>query len=172
MKFGIISDTHITSSTNKAKVKTLIENLKGAFKDVEQIIHAGDICEKFFLDKLSEIAPTVCVKGNVDNIEDLEEFVKFSHSHYNIGVIHILPEDLENFTRDHALHILIFGHTHIPLIKGTKFNTLLVNPGSPTAPKPPPQKPGFLKPVARPSIVTLNIDENDVLSTFIITLKI
>ena len=63
-------------------------------------------------------------------------------------------------------------HTHIPLIKGTKFNTLLINPGSPTEPKSPPQKPGFLKPMARPSVITLNIDENDVMSTFIITLRI
>ncbi|MFW9821492.1 MAG: metallophosphoesterase family protein [Candidatus Thorarchaeota archaeon] len=172
MKFGIISDTHITSNTHEAQIKILIESLKDAFKDVEQIIHAGDICEKFFLDELNEIAPTICVKGNVDNIEDLEPFVKFSHSRYNIGVIHILPKDLENFMSDHELHILIYGHTHIPLIKGTKFNTLLVNPGSPTTPKPPPQKPGFLKPVARPSIITLNIDDNDVLSTFILTLKI
>jgi hypothetical protein len=47
-----------------------------------------------------------------------------------------------------------------------------VNPGSPTLPKSPPQKPGFNKPVARPSVITLKIDENDVISTFIITMKI
>jgi hypothetical protein len=38
-------------------------------------------------------------------------------------------------------------------------------------PKSPPQKQGFLKPVARPTVITLKIDENDVLSTFIITLN-
>jgi putative phosphoesterase len=172
MKLGIISDTHITSNTKKDRVKGLIEQLKGAFKGVDKIVHAGDISEEIFLNKLRKIAPTICVRGNVDKIENLEKFIKFSHSQYNIGVIHILPENLEEFMKEYDLHIMIFGHTHIPLIKGTEFKTLLVNPGSPTAPKTPPQKPGFLKPVARPSVITLNIDEHDVLSTFIITLKI
>ena len=172
MKFGIISDTHITSNTKKTQIKALIEQLKGVFKDVEKIIHAGDVCEEFFLNEIKNIAPITCVRGNVDKIANLEEFVKFSHGRYNIGVIHILPENLEEFMKKYELHIIIFGHTHIPLIKGTKFNTFLINPGSPTAPKSPPQKPGFLKPVARPSVITLNIDENDIMSTFIITLKI
>ncbi|MBY8983509.1 MAG: metallophosphoesterase family protein [Candidatus Lokiarchaeota archaeon] len=172
MKLGIISDTHITSTSKKDQIKALFEQLEGAFKGVDKIIHAGDVSEEFFLNKLKNIAPITCVKGNVDNIESLEQFVKISHGRYNIGVIHILPENLEEFMKEYDLNIIIFGHTHIPLIKGTKFNTLLVNPGSPTEPKSPPQKPGFLKPVARPSVITLNIDENDVMSTFIITLKI
>ena len=172
MKFGIISDTHITSNSKTDQIKTLIEQLEGAFNGVDKIIHAGDVSEEFFLNKLKNIAPITCVRGNIDNIENLEQFIKFSHGRYNIGVIHILPENLEEFMKEYELHILIFGHTHIPLIKGTKFNTLLINPGSPTEPKSPPQKPGFLKPMARPSVITLNIDENDVMSTFIITLRI
>jgi len=172
MKYGIISDTHITSTTKKSQTNLLVNQLKDIFKDVDEIIHVGDVCEDFFLDELKNIAPITCVKGNIDKIENLEEFVRFSYSQYNIGVIHILPENLEEFMKKYELHIIIFGHTHIPLIKGTKFNTLLVNPGSPTVPKSPPQKPGFLKPVARPSVITLKIDENDVISTFIITLKI
>jgi putative phosphoesterase len=171
MKFGIISDTHITSNTKKVQIAALIDQIKSAFKDVDQIIHAGDVSESFFLEELKNIAPVTCVKGNIDKIESLDLFVKFSESRYNIGVIHILPENLEEFMKKYDLHIIIFGHTHVPLIKGTKFNTLLVNPGSPTLPKSPPQKPGFLKPVARPSVITLNIDENNVMSTFIITLR-
>lgn len=172
MKLGIISDTHISSNSDKRQVVSLINQLKKTFKDANKIIHAGDVCELFFLDELKKIAPITCVRGDIDKIENLEHFVKFSDSQYNIGVIHILPENLEEFMKKYELHIIIFGHTHIPLIKGTKFNTLLVNPGSPTVPKSPPQKPGFLKPVARPSVITLKIDENDVISTFIITLKI
>ena len=172
MKYGIISDTHITSNTKKDQIFLLIDQLNGIFKDVDEIIHVGDVCELFFLEELKNIAPITCVRGNVDKIENLEYFVKFSDSQYNIGVIHILPKNLEEFMEKYGLHIIIFGHTHIPLIKGTKFNTLLVNPGSPTLPKSPPQKPGFHKPVARPSVITLKIDENDVISTFIITMKI
>ncbi|MFX0081372.1 MAG: metallophosphoesterase family protein [Candidatus Hodarchaeota archaeon] len=172
MKLGIISDTHITSETEEDQIAALIEQLNNVFIGADKIVHAGDVCEDLFLDKLEIIAPVSCVKGDADLIEDLEIFIKISASRYNIGVVHILPENLEEFMKDHDLHIIIFGHTHIPLIQGTKFNTLLLNPGSPTKPNVPPKKPGFLKPVARPTVITLKIDKNDVLSTFIITLKL
>lgn len=171
MKLGIISDTHITSNTNQDQVDSLINQLKNVFKDVDKIVHAGDVSELFFLKELESIAPVSAVDGNVDNIENLEQYANIIVSRYNIGIIHILPENLEEFMKENKIQILIFGHTHIPLIKGTEFNTLLLNPGSPTKPNVPPQKPGFLKPVARPTVITLNIDEDDILSTFIITLK-
>ncbi len=171
MKFGIISDTHITNNYDPEKVKSLISQLKEIFSDVDEIIHAGNICEENFLKELKKIAPVKGVKGNLDEIEELKKFIKFSVGRYNIGIIHELPENLENFAKKENLHILIFGHTHQPLIKGTKFDILLLNPGSPTKPNAPPERPGFLKPVARPSVITLNIDENDILSAYIINLK-
>ena len=171
MKLGIVSDTHITSNTNQDQVVSLINQLKNVFKDIDKIIHAGDICELSFLKELESIAPVSVVRGEEDNFKISELFTKITVSRYNIGIIHILPDNLEEFMKDNSLQILIFGHTHIPLIKGTEFNTLLLNPGSPTKPNIPPSKPGFLKPVARSTVITLNIDENDILSTFIITLK-
>lgn len=171
MKLGIISDTHITNDYEKKKVSSLIAQLKKAFKDVDEIIHVGDVCEKFFLDDIKKIAPIRCVKGNLDNINDLDSFIRFSVGRYNIGVIHSLPDNVEEFAKKHDLRILIFGHTHQPLIKGTDYNLLLLNPGSPTHPKAHQERPGFMKPIARPTVITLNIDENDILSTFIITLK-
>ncbi|MFX0020911.1 MAG: YfcE family phosphodiesterase [Candidatus Hermodarchaeota archaeon] len=171
MKLGIISDTHITSNYSKEKIAKLINQLKEAFKDVDAIIHAGDICENFFLNEIKNIAPTKCVRGNLDRIDNLDNFIKFTIGRYNIGAIHLLPDNVEEFAKKHDLNILIFGHTHQPLIKGTNFNLLLLNPGSPTQPKAPQERPGFRKPVARPTVITLNIDENDIISTFIITLK-
>lgn len=172
MKLGIISDTHITNDDNKENISNLISHIKEAFKDVDTIVHAGDVCEIFFLNEIKKIAPTKCVKGNLDNINDLDLFTKFSVGKYNIGVIHQLPDNVEEFAKRYDLNILIFGHTHQPLIKGTEFNLLLLNPGSPTNPKAPPKRPGFMNPVARSSVMVLNIDENDILSTFIINLKI
>ena len=172
VKFGIISDTHITSEDDPGKIKALLDQLNNIFKDVDEIIHAGDISEEFFLEELKKIAPIKAVKGRLDNIKNSEEFIKFNASKYNIGVIHKLPEDLEVFFKKNELNILIYGHTHIPLIKGTQYNTLILNPGSPTYPKPPPKKPMFKEPVARPSVMTLEIDKSDILKTFIINLKI
>jgi len=172
VKFGIISDTHITKNDNPEKIKVLLNQLQQAFKDVDEIIHAGDVCDDFFLEELKKIAPTKCVRGNLDDINDLEDFIIFSAGKYNIGVIHELPENVENFFKENNLHILVSGHTHQPTIQGTPYQTLLINPGSPTKPKPPPQKRGFDKPIARPSVITINIDKEGLLTTFIINLKI
>lgn len=172
VKIGIISDTHIDSSFNKDKIKRLIHQLKEIFKDVDKIIHAGDICDEGFIKELEKIAPTKCVKGNMDDMKQLDDFIKFSIGAYNIGVIHQPPNDIENFFKQNNLHILIHGHTHFPIIKGTQYKTLILNPGSPTKPIPPPKKFGFKEPVARPSVITLEIDKNNVIKTFIINLRI
>jgi len=172
VKFGIIADTHITEDSDPDTIKSLLEQLRNIFKDVNEIIHAGDVCIDSFLAELNKIAPTKCVKGNMDIIEGLEDFFKFSAGSYNIGVIHEPPEDLEKFFKENKLHILIHGHTHQPISQGTIFNTLILNPGSPTLPEAPPPKRGFEKPIARPSVVTLEIDEeSDIMSTYTINLK-
>lgn len=171
VKLGIISDTHIKKIDDPTMVKALLDQLKKIFEDVDEIIHAGDVCDEFFLEDLKKIAPVKCVKGNMDNIKNLDEFIKFSAGKYNIGVIHKLPEALEDFIKQNKLHILIFGHTHAPIMKGTPNNALILNPGSPTSPKAPPKKKGFLDPVARPTVVKLEINESDILSTYVINLK-
>jgi len=172
VKLGIISDTHITKNNEPNLAETLINQLKDVFEDVDEIIHAGDVCEQFFLEDLKNIAPIRCVKSDLDEITGLEKFIKFHVEKYNIGVIHKKPDNLEDFFKRNNLHILIFGHTHQPLITGTPYNTLLINPGSPTKPKAPLPKRGFEKPIARPSVITLNIDEENILSTFVINLKL
>ena len=172
VKFGIISDTHITINEDLKKVKVLLDQLKIVFRDVDEIVHAGDVSDELFLDELKKIAPTKVVSGNLDNIKNSSKFIKFTAGIYNIGVIHKAPKDLEEFFKKNNLHILIHGHTHIPIIKGTSYNTLLLNPGSPTRPKPPPKKPMFKEPIAQPTVMTLEIDESDILKTFIINLKI
>ncbi len=171
-KFGIISDTHfITNDKNQLYYK-LLNQLKETFKDVDEIIHAGDVSESNFLEDLKDIAPVRCVRGESDDIPALENFISFEVGKYTLGIIHKKPENIEAFFKDNNIHILIFGHTHQPLIKGTPYNTLLVNPGSPTNPIAPPPKRGFDQPIARPSVITLKIDDDDILSTFLINLNL
>ena len=171
VKFGIISDTHLLINDDSKLSENLISQLKEVFRDVDEIIHAGDISEPFFLDLLKTIAPIRSVKGESDNFPDLKEFIIIPANKYNIGVIHKKPDDLEAFFKKNNIHILIFGHTHQPLIKGTTYNTLLVNPGSPTQPVAPLPKRGFENPIARSTVITLKIDEDNILSTFVINLK-
>lgn len=171
VKLGIIADTHITDDFDQRHKEILLREIKQAFKDVDEIVHAGDICDPLFLEELRQIAPIRCVKGNMDIIE-LEEFIKFSVGEYTIGIIHEPPSDIEAFIKNHQLQILIHGHTHHPIIKGTPYNALIINPGSTTYPEAPPKKLGFQDPVARPSVITLEIDADNILKTYIINLKV
>jgi len=172
MRYGIISDTHI-KDINDGKVKQLMKALKKAFRKVDEIIHAGDIINLDFIKELNKIAPVKFIAGEHDKFTDLERFLQIKTPQYNIGVIHELPSNLEEFCRNNSLigGILIYGHTHKPLIKGTKFNTLLLNPGSPTFPKAPDKIAGFKEPVARKSVLRLEIDKQGIVKAFIINLK-
>lgn len=171
VKFGIISDTHVKKNDDPSEVKILLDKIKQAFKDVDEILHAGDLSDIYFLNELNKIAPTRCVVGNTDDADTLENFMKFSIGKYNIGLIHVLPDDLEQFFKENDLHILIYGHTHQPLMKGLPYNVLILNPGSPTRPKAPPPKRGFKEPIARKTVMTLEIDEeDDTITTFIINI--
>ena len=172
VKYGIISDTHIDFDSNS---KDLITQLKEAFDGVETIFHAGDIIDKEFLDCLKKIAPVKVVKGEDDKIEGLSTFLKFEVRGYKIGMIHKIPKDqtdLEGFCRKYDLidGILIYGHTHQPLIQGTSFNTLLLNPGSPTQPKAPEKIKGFKEPKARPTCILLTI-ENEIITSILVNLN-
>lgn len=171
VKFGIISDTHLSVDDDENLTNNLVSQLKEIFLGVDEIIHAGDCSEPFILERLKEIAPVRTVRGESDNNASLEEFIIITANKYNIGVIHKKPEHLEDFFKKNNIHILVFGHTHQPLIMGTPYNTLLINPGSPTKPKAPPPKRGFDAPIARPTVITLKIDEDNILSTFVINLK-
>ena len=55
VKFGILSDTHIVANDDPEEIKILLEQLRRAFKDVNEIIHAGDVSEKFFLEELEKL---------------------------------------------------------------------------------------------------------------------
>ena len=171
VKFGVLSDTLITANDSDEYIASLISQISKVFSNVDDILHAGNIINYRFLNQLQEIAPVKCVKGSLDEIADLPLFLKISAGLFNIGLIHIKPENLEDFFRENRLHILIYGHTRQALIENTLFNTMVINPGSPTKPIPPPPKKGFQKPIARPSVLTLEVSKDNILSTYLINLK-
>ncbi|MHA1507700.1 MAG: metallophosphoesterase family protein, partial [Promethearchaeota archaeon] len=111
-KFGIISDTHFTTDDKSKLYYKLLNQLEETFKNVDEIIHAGDVCELFFLDDLENIAPVRCVRGESDNILGLKTFITFEVGKYTLGIIHKKPENIESFFKEHNIHILIFGHTY------------------------------------------------------------
>lgn len=121
MLIGVISDTHGLLRPQA------VEALQG----VELIVHAGDIGSVDVVERLSEIAKVVAVRGNIDTgvwseKYPLDEVVKVHGKH--LYVLHNLNEiDLDPVAA--GFDVVISGHSHKPLIH-EKDGVLYVNPGS------------------------------------------
>lgn len=158
MKVGIISDTHNPSVGIEPPPEVAI-----AFKGVDVILHAGDIYVPSCLDWLEEIAPVYAVEMEAEAQfkEDTRVVNKTRVLHlegHTIGLIHdlLVPGMVQEITEfsplskhfppnaelstaletvfDAAVDVVIFGHTHYPVIEEYQ-GILLVNPGSPSLPK-------------------------------------
>ena len=69
MLIGVISDTHIPYRSRNIPSKVFEE-----FKNVDLILHAGDIEDLSVLDELEKIAPVKAVNGNCDHHPELNDF--------------------------------------------------------------------------------------------------
>ena len=149
MRIGILSDTHIPEAMPELWPQVLSE-----LKDVDVILHAGDIYEYSVLDQLEKIAPVYAALGNGDEgsggreEQPQDPRVKKSWllnlNSFSIGLTHHIPipEIPPNLTVKKwkqrlfpsvDLDVLIYGDTHVEQIDRID-NTLCINPGSPTFP--------------------------------------
>ena len=120
-KIGIISDTHGLVSQRVVK----------SFKDVDLIVHAGDVGKPEVLETLQTIASVHPVRGNVDSGKwtdnlPFTEVVKVGQVY--LYVLHdINALDLDPVAE--GFHAVIIGHSHVP--KSEERNgVLFLNPGS------------------------------------------
>ncbi len=151
MLIGVISDTHIPERATK-----IPEVVFEIFKDVELILHGGDLVSMTVLHELENLAPTLCVQGNMDRMYGLK-FPKneiINVNDVNIGIDHgeVYPrgdtQQLKYLGLEMGVDVLITGHTHVPFIKEVD-KMILLNPGSPTVPR-----------MADPSVMLVEVDEN------------
>lgn len=148
---GVISDTH----------GHIPPGLTSAFKDVDLIIHAGDIGEEAVLHKLSKIAPVAAVRGNMDYgkwtapLPDTETIEIGQIVLYVLHIAHQLAGD----PAISGCKAVISGHTHRADIHEKK-GVVYINPGSASYPK-------FGHP---PSVALIRIKGDD-LSVKLIPLK-
>lgn len=136
MRIGVLSDTHIPD-----RAKDIPNQVLRNFKNVEMIIHAGDLVDLSVLDKLKEICPKVwAVWGNMDSYEvrkKLPEKLVFTIGNYKVGVMHgsgfpyRLTDLMAKSFKDDEVKLIIFGHSHFALNEKIG-NVVYFNPGSPT----------------------------------------
>jgi hypothetical protein len=153
MIIGLISDTHISNRASK-----IPEKVFETFKNVDLILHAGDVIEESVIKELESLAPVIAVQGNVDILNglDLPKSKVITAGKTKIGLNHgdIRPrgdtQQLYYLAKELDVNILITGHTHIPMAEEVN-DVLLINPGSPTVPR-----------LSDPSVMILEINDNEV----------
>ena len=153
MLIGLISDTHISERAEKIPI-TVLE----VFKNVELIIHGGDLTSIGVKEELEKIAPVLAVQGNMDrayNI-DLPKSLTKTIEDVKIGINHgeVYPrgdtQQLYYIAKELGVEILITGHTHQAFIEQIN-DVLLLNPGSPTVPR-----------LTDPTVMLMNVKNGEV----------
>ncbi|PID20868.1 YfcE family phosphodiesterase [Sporosarcina sp. P3] len=135
MKIVITGDTHIPGRGSVLPARLLNECITA-----DLIVHTGDWKSPDVVQRLSEFAEVKGVSGNVDG-EDikgqfpLQQIIQAGD--VKIGLVHGHGENkttekraIEAFEGE-PLDVIIFGHSHIPMLRYMD-KTLLLNPGSPT----------------------------------------
>jgi|YNPMSStandDraft_1061717.scaffolds.fasta_scaffold03518_5 hypothetical protein len=135
MKVLVLSDTHLPE-----RAKDLPKKLYQELENVSLIIHAGDFTEWWVFERLQGFAPLKAVRGNMDAREVKEKLPEkdiFEFEGVRIGLIHGYgsPAEtrrrVEEAFRDENPKLIVYGHTHQPLVEEVGDVTWL-NPGSPT----------------------------------------
>jgi len=126
MRIGVISDTH----------GLLRPEVFDVFARVDHILHAGDVGPASLLDELGAIAPVTAVYGNTDGWalrRRLPQVATLQLDGFTIVVTHgdqlgsPTPEKLQTEFPD--AEIIVFGHTHRPVLTLVDVVVTVMNPG-------------------------------------------
>ena len=126
MRLGVIADTH----------GLLRPEVFHAFSGVDHILHAGDLGPLDLLTELETMAPVTAVYGNTDGQDvrhRLPQIAKVQLDGFDIVVTHgdqlgsPTPATL-NAAFPEA-DILVYGHTHRPLLTVVDVVVTVMNPG-------------------------------------------
>jgi putative phosphoesterase len=106
------------------------------FKQVDHILHAGDVGEAQILIELEAIAPVTAVYGNVDPPElrsFLPQVAQLELDGFDIVVTHGdqfgSPTPAKLHDAFPKAEIIVYGHTHRPLLELVDRTVTVMNPG-------------------------------------------
>jgi len=126
MRLGIISDTH----------GLLRPEVFDVFAEVNHILHAGDVGPEQLLLELEALAPVTAVFGNTDGPEirlRYPQVAQLELDGFNVTVTH---GDQFGSPTPQTLHaafpeaeIIVYGHTHRPLLELVDKTVTVMNPG-------------------------------------------
>ncbi|MDA1096644.1 MAG: metallophosphoesterase family protein [Chloroflexi bacterium] len=139
MRIAVISDTHLPGMVRH------LDDLGPApaafLREVDLILHSGDLTAPSVLDWLEQFAPVVCSIGNNDSIPDrrCEPVQMLELEGWRIGMVHSLapearPIEVLQRAFPGPVDIMVSGHTHLDALE-RRDGVVLLNSGSPTFPR-------------------------------------
>jgi putative phosphoesterase len=134
MRVALLSDTHAPR-----RWKACPEQVARRLRDVDAILHAGDVCTAEVLDELAGYAPVHAVIGNNDG-PDVAEWgalpaLEMELAGVRVAMVHDSGAATGRASRLRrmfpAARVVVFGHSHIPW-DHEENGQRAINPGSPT----------------------------------------
>ena len=127
MRLGVISDTH-------GKLRPEVVE---AFARVDHVLHGGDVGSAELLDELQRLAPVTAVYGNVDGLAVRQRCPRVARVVLEGLVFVVTHGDQFGSPTPEILHrefpdadVLVYGHTHRPLLELVDKTVTVMNPGS------------------------------------------
>ena len=132
MRLGVISDTH----------GMLRPEVFEVFREVDHILHGGDIGEWDLIVELQALAPVTAVYGNTDSFDIRSRVPQVAEIELDGFPIVVTHGDQFGSPSPAKLHgafpgaeIIIFGHSHKPLLELVDRTVTVMNPGGAGAPR-------------------------------------
>jgi len=130
-KLGVIADTHGYVDPKAVEI----------FRDVDMILHAGDVGSAEVITELEKIAPVVAVSGNHEDeatasydwlktIEVEGAKIALTHRFFPLNMENVvkMPPGWQRIMGVDGVRVMVFGHSHEPLCSQGE-DTLYYNPG-------------------------------------------
>lgn len=140
MRIGVLADTHLPSLVRS--LDELGPEVAAALRDIDLLLHAGDVTAPSVLDWCQQFADVLVAEGNNDLFVDprMAERQILDVEGWRIGMVHELrPESrpiaalLQSGLGGEQVDILIGGDTHVERLE-FRDDVILLNPGSPILP--------------------------------------
>jgi putative phosphoesterase len=126
VRVGVIADTH----------GLLRPEVFEIFRQVDHILHAGDVGRAEILVELEALAPVTAVYGNTDGPELRARLPQVAEVELDGFAVVVTHGDQLGHPTPEALHaafprgeILVYGHTHKPLLELVDRTVTVMNPG-------------------------------------------
>ena len=132
MRLGVISDTH----------GLLRPQVFDLFREVDHILHGGDVGKWEVMIELQAIAPVIAVYGNVDPPEIRSRLPQVATAELDGFEVVVTHGDQFGHPTPEKLHaafpraeIIVYGHTHQALLELVDKTVTVMNPGGAGRPR-------------------------------------